>query len=91
MNNVMSMWHIDGMLAGSDGNGGKGGKGGIGKGGETKANERHQLHDYITADVRCVGVVHVEVAWQRSGGGRVSMSMGYSLGLSEGGHSDIKM
>ena len=48
------------MLAGSNSNGGKGG---MGEGGETKANERHQLHDYIMADVRCVGVVYMEVAW----------------------------
>ena len=41
---------------------------------------------YITADVRCVGVVHVEVAWRRSGGGGVSVSKsrGDSLGLGEG-------
>lgn len=78
--NVMSMWHIGGMLAGSDS---KGGEGDMGKGGETKANERHQL---LTADVRCVGVVCAEVAWRRSGGGRVSVSMlrGDSLGLGEG-------
>jgi hypothetical protein len=39
---------------------------------------------YITADVRCVGVVCVEVAWQRSCGGGVSVSRGDSLGLGEG-------
>ena len=41
---------------------------------------------YIMADVRCVGVVYVEVTWQRSGGGGVSVSKsrGDSLGLGEG-------
>jgi len=39
---------------------------------------------YIMADVRCVGVVRVEVAWQRSCGGGVSMSRGDSLGLGKG-------
>jgi hypothetical protein len=39
---------------------------------------------YITADVRCVGIVYVEVAWQRSCGGGVSVSRGDSLGLGEG-------
>ena len=88
MNNIMLMWCINGMLAGSNGNGGKGG---IGEGDETKANERHQLHNYITADIRCVGMVHMEVAWQRSNSDGVSMLIGYLLGLGEGRHSDIKM
>jgi hypothetical protein len=39
---------------------------------------------YITADLRCVGIVHVEVTWQRSSGGRVSMSRGGLLRLGEG-------
>jgi hypothetical protein len=39
---------------------------------------------YITADVRCVGIVHMKVAWQRSCGGGVSVSRWDSLGLGEG-------
>jgi hypothetical protein len=47
---------------------------------------QRQMNDisYIMADVRCVGVVCVEVTWQRSCGGGVSVSRGDSLGLGEG-------
>jgi hypothetical protein len=34
---------------------------------------------YITADMRCVGIVCMEVAWKRSCGGRVSVSRGDSV------------
>jgi hypothetical protein len=39
---------------------------------------------YITADVRCVGVVRMEVAWQRSCGGRQGGTCWDSV---RGGHS----
>jgi hypothetical protein len=63
------------MLAGSDSNGGEGG---MGEGGETKANERHQLHHgwrEVCGCSLCGSCMAKKLWWQ---------TRGDSLGLGEG-------